>query len=340
MLKSLYLSQAYYVEKFLPTSEFLEKQGFYKRLADFIHNGDIIIDVGCGDGRLVRHLRNANQNSTIIGIDINPLMLMIGNDILTKLGHEVNMHYGIDIIRDPNTNRLSLISDIVTQKLPYKFEKGKINLLQEDFRFGDVLRERLEKDLTLADTIAYTLPGGFSPHIIFEIGINLLQEDFRFGDVLRERLEKDLTLADTIAYALPGGFSPHIIFEIGEKNYNSILAGIEMNEYVLALGVELLKDKGRMIWAMRVGSQSPEKAFNNVGLDELNLSKFKPYYDINKVEIIYTGDEQEQKLNLPAYTIDKGTVHYTNDIRTMKHNLKIAVLFIEMIKKGDIRFIK
>ena len=194
--------------------------------------------------------------------------------------------YGANIAMNPSTNKLTLISDIFTENIPFKFEKGEINLLQEDFRFGEVLRERLEKDLGLADVIVYSLSGGFSPHIM---------------------LEK------------------------GKKNYNSIQAGLEMNQYVMALGVELLKDKGRMIWAMRAGAQNPE-TLKNMDLDGLNLSEFKPFYDINRVEIVYV-DEQKLKLNLPAYTIDKKTIHYTDDIRKLKHDFKIVVLLIEMIFK-------
>lgn len=288
-IENLYLDQAYYVEKYLSTSESLERQGFYKKVADFLKRGDIMIDVGCGDCRLIHYLKKMNQSATIIGIDINPLMLMIGNGVLTKLGHKVNLHCGANIAMDPNTNKLTLISDILTENIPFKFEKGEINLLQEDFRFGEVLIERLEKDLGLADVIIYSLPGGFSPHIM---------------------LEK------------------------GKKNYNSIQAGLEMNQYIMALGVGLLKDKGRMIWAMRAGAQNPE-TLKNMDLDGLNLSEFKPFYDVNRIEIVYV-DEQKLKLNLPAYSIDKKTIHYTDDIRKIKHDLKIVVILIEMIKKRGI----
>lgn len=70
-------------------------------------------------------------------------------------------------------------------------------------------------------------------------------------------------------------------------------------------------------------------------LDGLNLSIFKPYYDINRVEIVNV-DEQKLELSLPAYTIGKDAIHYTKDIRKMKHDFKIVVLLIEMIKRRGI----
>lgn len=282
----LALSQAHYAGAFLPTSEFLEEQGLYKKIADFVHEGNVIIDVGCGDCRLIHHLKEKNPDTTIIGIDVNPMLLTIGNDMLIETSHNVNFHRGINIAKDPDTGKLTLISDIVVEDIPFSFEKGKINLLQEDFRFGEILRERLEKDVGLADVITYTMPGGFSPHMI---------------------LEK------------------------GEKDYNSVRAGLELNQYVLALGLELLKNDGKMIWAVRAGAKDPE-TLKNMNLDGLNLPKFKPYYDVNRVEIVHI-DEQEQRLDLPAYTIDKKEIHYTKDIRKMKHNFKIVILLIEMIKK-------
>lgn len=283
----LNLNQAHYTKTFLPTAIYLDKQGFYKKITDFVQKGDMIIDVGCGDCRLIHYLKEENKDATIIGIDINQFMLQIGGELLKKHGHEVNLHYGTNIAMDPETKKLSLISDIVTQEISYEFKKGFINLLQEDFRFCEVLRNMFEKVLEPADVITYTMPGGFSPHGI---------------------LEK------------------------GEKNYNSVEAGIEMNRHVLALGVELLKDNGRMIWAVRAGSQDPEKFLSNMDLDGLNLSIFKHYYDVNRVEIVHV-DEQKLELSLPAYTIEKDIIHYTKDIRKMKHDFKIVVLLIEMIKK-------
>lgn len=218
-LGELNLNQAHYTKTFLPTSLYLDKQGFYKKITDFVQKGDMIIDVGCGDCRLVRYLKEKNKDATIVGIDINQFMLLLGNEMLRKHGYDVNLHYGTDIAIDPETKKFTLISDIITREISYEFKKGFINLLQEDFRFCEVLRNMFEKVLEPTDVITYTLPGGFSPHGI---------------------LEK------------------------GEKNYNSVEAGIEMNRHVLALGVELLKDNGKMIWAMRAGAQNPEKSSRRV----------------------------------------------------------------------------
>ncbi len=285
----LLLSQAHYAGMFMPNSEFLEKEGLYEKITDFVDKGNTIIDIGCGDCRLIRRLKEKNPDATIVGVDINPMLLTIGYDALSELGHNVNFHRGVSIAKDPVTGELSLISDIITEEIPYKFEKGKINIFQEDIRYGEVLRDRFAKYLQSADILTFTISGGFSPHII---------------------LEK------------------------GEKNYNSIQSGIELNKYVAILGVELLKYNGKMIWAMRAGSTNPE-TLKNMNLDELNLPEFEPYFEINRMEIVNI-DEQDQSLDLPAYTINKKTIHYTKDIRKMKHNFKIVILLIEMIKKSDI----
>lgn len=293
-VRKLYLRQIAYADTFSSTSKFLEREGLYKRIAEFTNERDTIIDtvidIGCGDCRLIRYVKDLNSNTTIIGVDINPSPLIIGNEVLGTFGHKVHIHNGINIAKHPDTGVLTLISDITTEDIPYKFEKGNVNLLQEDIRFGDVLRGRLEKDVGLADVIMYTMPGGFSPHII---------------------LEK------------------------GEKNYSATKAGIEMNWCVMSLGIELLKDSGRMIWALRAGSQNPE-TFKDVDLDDLNLSIFKPFYYINRLEIVNI-DEQGQNLELAAYTISERAVYSTNDIRKMKHNFKMVVLLIEMIRKSEKR---
>ncbi len=294
-IEKLYLRQISYADIFRSTSKFLEEQGLYKKIvdfADFSKNGETIIDVGCGDCRLIRHIKDSNPKATIIGVDINSPALMIGNEILETFGYKVNLHYGINIAKDPDTKKLTLISDIMTEDIPYNFVKGKINLLQEDFRFGEILRERLEEDVGLADVITYTMPGGFSPHIIFEKG---------------------------------------------EKDYNAVRAGVEMNQHVMALGLELLKNNGRMIWAIRVGSQNVE-TLKHMNIDDLNLSMFKSFYNINRTEVVRI-DEQKQKLELPAYAIGDKAIHYTDDIRKMKHDFKIAILLIEMTKKARYPFI-
>lgn len=284
----LYMRQIAYTDTFLSTSNFLEKKGFYKRIAEFANSGNTVIDVGCGDCRLIRHVKDSNPKATIIGVDINAPSLIIGNDTLETFGYNTNFHYGIYISKRPDAEVPTLVSDIATGDIFYKFEKENINLLQEDIRFGDIIRGRLEKDVGLADTIMYTIPGGFSPHIILEEG---------------------------------------------EQNYNSVKSGIEMNQCVMSLGMELLKDNGRMIWALRAGSKDPE-TFKDVSLEDINLSLFEPFYYINKVEIVNI-DEQEQNLELPAYAIEKGTVYSTEDIRTVKHGFKLVILLIEMVRKSE-----
>lgn len=285
-VEELYIRQISYTDVFSSTSKFLEEQGLYKKIADFAKSGDTVIDVGCGDCRLIRHVKDLNPKATVIGIDINPSSLMIGNEVLETFGYKANVHYGVNIAKDPDTGVLTLISDMVTEGISYNFKKEEINLFQEDIRFGEVLIGRLEKDAGLADVIMYTMPGGFSPHII---------------------LEK------------------------GEKNYNATRSGVEMNQHVMSLGMELLKDNGRMIWALRAGSENPE-TFKDMDLDNMNLSIFKPFYYINRLEIVNI-DEQGQNLELPACTIDDGDVYSTSDIRKMRHNFKLVVLLIEMIKR-------
>lgn len=301
----LLMNQIVYVENFLPTSEFFEKKGFYEKVVKFVNlnqNENIIIDIGCGDCRLIHRFKKLKKDMTIIGIDINPIMLMLGEKAFKRLGHKVNMHYGVDITIDSNTNKLTLVSDIITQKQSFKFDKNKINLLQEDIRFAEVLRERLKQDLELADVITYTLPGGFSPHIILERG---------------------------------------------KKNYNSVRAGLEMNTYVLAIGCELLKINGRMILGIRVGSQNLEKMLTDINLgqysdildDILNLSKFKDFYKVDKVEMVHIDEQKEKrklKLNLPAYAIDNNVIRYSDDIKKIKNDMKLAILLIEVIKIREI----
>ncbi len=82
----------HYAEAFLLTSEFLEKQGLYKKIVDFLHGGDLIIDVGCGDCRLIHRLKEKNSDTTIIGIDTNSTLLMIGNDIVNKSINNINTY--------------------------------------------------------------------------------------------------------------------------------------------------------------------------------------------------------------------------------------------------------
>lgn len=298
-IRELYLDQANYADGLFATSELFERQGFYKKIADLIFNnvnressgfGTTMIDVGCGDCKLIRYVHELKKDMTIIGIDVNPLILIMGNGMLTKLGYDTNFHYGIRIAKEPDTHKYSLISDTIIGNKSYKFKKGGINLLQEDFRFGEVLRDNC-------------------------------------SDI------------DIITYILPGGFSPHITFEKGKKKYNSVEAALEMNKNVLAIGLELLKIGGRMIWGIRATSSSLEK-LRNTNLDDLDLSLFKEFYDIKRVEIInidQNGYGLGSSLSLPAFTFDKktNTVHYTNDIRN-KTEHDIVVVLMEMIKKANI----
>lgn len=291
--EDLIISQAYYADKFLQNSEFLASKGFYKRLAKFVQevnmeDDSIIIDAGCADCKLIHSLREIYQKLTIIGVDINTLLIMVGQDMLTKLGHEVNFHRGINVAKDPSDGRTTLISDIITKNIPFNFRKGVINILQEDLRFGDVLIERVKKD---------------------------------FQSV------------DMIIYSIPGGFSPHKIFEEGEESYNSVRSGLELNEHILILGLGLLKDNGKMIWAVRVGAKDIN-TLKDMSLKDMHLSQFDSYYEINRREIVLI-DEKEQNLELPAYNLGKNVIHYNRDIRNTKNikNFNIAILFLEMTKK-------
>lgn len=290
-MEKLFLAQTFYAERFTHVSDGFEEQGLYKKMADFIGpEKGIIIDAGCGDCKLIKHIYELNGSSddeTIIGIDINPVLLLIGYTDLTNLGYDVNFHHGVNLALDPDTKRHSLISDLVIKDIPFKFKKG-INLLQEDFRFGEILRENY------------------------------------LGNV------------DTIVYTLSGGFSPHIMLEQGEDNYNSVRAGIDMNRYVMAMGEELLKPNGRMIWGLRATSKNM-KLLNNMNLKDLDLSFFDKYFTIKRLEVIHLDELDNKtngKLSLPAFAFDEksSAIHYTKDITKLDCNFETAVVLMEMIK--------
>ncbi len=61
ILRKLYSDQAYYAEKFVPTSEFLDEKRFYKKVSNFVHGGDIIIDIGCGCCKLIHYIKIINR---------------------------------------------------------------------------------------------------------------------------------------------------------------------------------------------------------------------------------------------------------------------------------------
>jgi SAM-dependent methyltransferase len=193
IMHEVLIDQAWYAEKFVETANFLDKNQFYETVVKFmdLKNERCILDIGCGDCRLIREIYNIRPNTTIVGVDINPLLLMKGEKILTELKHKVNIHCGVNIAMHPITNVLTLISDLMHNKeAKYNFKRSIINLIQEDIRFAEVLKRDINT-IGGIDVITYTLAGGFSPHIqlekekddanIVKAGIELNKNVMSFG---------------------------------------------------------------------------------------------------------------------------------------------------------------
>jgi SAM-dependent methyltransferase len=168
------INQAHYAEKFIETATFLDSHSFYTKVVNFIdlRNERVVLDIGCGDCRVIREIKEVRPSTTIIGVDINPLLLKSGEKELLKLGYKVNIHHGVNIAMDPETHRLTLISDLLyNDNASWEMKRAVINLIQEDMRFAEVTQNGIS-NLGGVDVITYTLAGGFSPHIELEHGTN------------------------------------------------------------------------------------------------------------------------------------------------------------------------
>jgi SAM-dependent methyltransferase len=167
MLTEVVKNQAYYAYEFIKTAKFLDSKSFYEKVAEFVSlkSGEqVILDIGCGDCRAIREIRKMKPTMTIVGVDINPMLLMTGEKMLKELDYTVNMHTGVNIAMDPNNQKLTLISDIMYNgDMQFRFKRAVINLIQEDIRYAEVT-----VTLGKIDIILYSLTGGFSPHIDLE----------------------------------------------------------------------------------------------------------------------------------------------------------------------------
>jgi SAM-dependent methyltransferase len=167
MLTEVVKNQAYYAYQFIKTATFLDSKSFYEKVAEFVNlkSGEqVILDIGCGDCRAIREIRKIKPVVTIVGVDINPMLLMTGENMLKGLDYTVNMHTGVNVAMDPSNQKLTLISDVMyNSDTPFRFKREVINLIQEDIRYAEVT-----VTLGKVDIILYTLTGGFSPHVDLE----------------------------------------------------------------------------------------------------------------------------------------------------------------------------
>lgn len=169
--------EAWYLNEVLPSLDYFEKTGLYRDVAEFMDlrpHEKILVDMGCGDGRLLEELAGV-QGRTLIGLDINELALQRAARLLEGAGHNVNAYTDVSLTYEPSTKDISLYSTAAWNN--HRFERGKINLLREDFRHCEVLTHLLKRDLPgWADVVTFINPGGLS-QATFE-GEEKLVEEF------------------------------------------------------------------------------------------------------------------------------------------------------------------
>jgi SAM-dependent methyltransferase len=214
-------NQAYYADKFIETASYLDGESFYQRVAEFIDlkpHEQFILDIGCGDCRAIREIKKIKPNITTIGVDINPLLLMSGENALKNLGYNVNIHTGVNVAMDPNTQKLTLMSDLLyNKKGTFKFKRAAINLIQEDIRYAEVTKTCIVKNLKPVDIIIYTLSGGFSPH-------TELESDQNPSSVIKAGIEMNNVVMNVGTHMLkPGG---RIIWaqRVASKNIDTLIS--------------------------------------------------------------------------------------------------------------------